>query len=113
MHRHLWVNDPDCLMLRSEDTALETEAAETWSRCVALSGGLAMVSDDLDLLGPDAQKQLEGVVAIGKESDQEARRGRPPMSPDLLAQVVPTTLTTARRELVTDPDAATSQLRDR
>jgi alpha-galactosidase len=113
MHRHLWLNDPDCLMLRSEDTALSAEAAETWARCVALSGGLALVSDDLDLLGPAARKQLEGIVAMGRESDGEARGGRPPLAPDLLAQVVPTTLTTARRELVTDPDAATSELRVR
>jgi alpha-galactosidase len=113
MHRQLWVNDPDCVMLRSEDTALGADAAETWARCVALSGGLAMVSDDLDLLGPDARMRLEEFVAIGRASDEEAARGMPPMSPDLLEQEVPTTLTTAAYELVTDPDAAISELRPR
>jgi alpha-galactosidase len=113
MHRQLWVNDPDCVMLRSEDTALGADAAETWARCVALSGGLAMVSDDLDLLDRDARKRLEEIVAIGWASDKEARRGRPPMSPDLLGRAVPTTLTTPAYDLVTDPDAATSELRPR
>jgi alpha-galactosidase len=113
MHRQLWVNDPDCVMLRSEDTALGANAAETWARCVALSGGLAMVSDDLDLLGPDARMRLEEIVAIGRASDEEARRGVPPVSPDLMGQAIPTTLTTASYELATDPYAATSDLRPR
>jgi alpha-galactosidase len=110
MHRKLWVNDPDCVMLRSEDTALSAEAAETWGRCVGLSGGLVMVSDDLALLGPAALRRLEEIVDLGRESDAKARGGHPALCPDLLNRVVPTTLTTTQHELVTDPDTGTSVL---
>ena len=49
-HRRLWANDPDCLMLRTADTALSEQQVETWARAVAASGGLALLSDDLALL---------------------------------------------------------------
>jgi len=113
MHRQLWVNDPDCVMLRTTSTALDPSAASTWDNCVALSGGLVMVSDDLDLVGPEARARLDEIVAVGRESDDEARQGRPPLSPDLLEHAVPTTLTTDHRELVADVDAASSVLRAR
>jgi alpha-galactosidase len=113
MHRQLWVNDPDCVMLRSEDTALSADAASTWGRCVGLSGGLVMVSDDLALLGPDARRRLEEIVDLGRGSDEQARAGHPALCPDLLEHRVPTTLTTKHHELVTEPDAGTSVLRGR
>jgi len=113
MHRQLWMNDPDCIMLRTTSTDLDPAAAATWARCVALSGGLVMVSDDLDLLGSEARARLDEVVAIGRSSDDAAQRGHPPTCPDLLAQTVPTILTTARHELVADVEAATSVLRTR
>ncbi len=31
-HRRLWLNDPDCLLLRTEDTRLTTAQIETWAR---------------------------------------------------------------------------------
>ena len=113
MHRQLWVNDPDCVMLRTSSTASGPDAAATWVHCVALSGGLVMVSDDLGLLGPEARARLDEIVAVGRESDDEARLGRPPLSPDLLEHAVPTTLAVGRRELVADVDTATSVLRTR
>jgi alpha-galactosidase len=113
MHRQLWVNDPDCMMLRTEDTALGADTAETWDRSVGLSGGLVMVSDDLGLLGPEARRRLEEVVNLGTASDEEARSGRPALCPDLMDRAVATTLATARHELVADPDAGTSVLRSR
>ena len=52
MHRRLWLNDPDCLMLRSEHTDLGPEAAATWATAVGVSGGMALVSDDLSAARP-------------------------------------------------------------
>ena len=52
LHRQLWLNDPDCLMLRPSETHLTTEQARTWALAVGVSGGMALVSDDLALLGP-------------------------------------------------------------
>ena len=113
MHRQLWMNDPDCIMLRTTATDLDPVAAATWAQCVGLSGGLVMVSDDLDLLGSEARTRLDEVIAIGRASDDAAQRGDPPTSPDLLVHAVPTTLATADHELVADADTATSELRNR
>jgi alpha-galactosidase len=113
MHRQLWANDPDCVMLRTEDTELGTDAALTWERCVGLSGGLVMVSDDLALLGADARARLDEVVALGRESDALAVGGDPPRCADLLEHRAPARLVAGRRELVADLDAATSELRIR
>ncbi len=111
MHRTLWVNDPDCVMLRTASTALSPTAATTWAHCVGVSGGLVMVSDDLSLLGADAFGLLGEVVALGRDSDDEASAGTPPRAPDLMDHSVPTVLAGGGHELVTDPDTATSELR--
>ena len=93
MHRRLWLNDPDCLMLRTEHTRLEPAAARAWAEVVGVSGGLAVVSDDLALLGPGARSLLDEVVATGRASDELARAGRPARADDLMAAELPTTLT--------------------
>ncbi len=110
MHRRLWLNDPDCLMLRTTDTRLPPEAAETWARAVGVSGGLALVSDDLVLLGSDAKRQLAETITIGVRSDQAAARDRGPVSPGLVESAVPTRLESAGYLLTVDPDTGTSTL---
>lgn len=102
MHRRLWLNDPDCLMLRTEDTSLSAEAARTWAHTVAASGGMALVSDDLSLLGTGARALLDEVVAIGREADAEAVDGAAPRASDLLEPGVPTTLDGGGHRLVAD-----------
>jgi alpha-galactosidase len=103
MHRRLWANDPDCLMLRTSDTALAPEASRAWAYAVGLSGGLAVVSDDLALLGPDERALLDEVVALGRAADAEAQRGRAPRCEDLLDPAGPGRLSATGRELVADP----------
>ena len=71
MHRRLWVNDPDCLMLRAERTKLEPEQMRAWALAVGVSGGMALVSDDLSLLGADARSLLDEVLALGREADAD------------------------------------------
>jgi alpha-galactosidase len=78
MHRTLWSNDPDCIMLRTADTELAPEAAERWARTVGGSGGLVLVSDDLALLGPRERRLLDEVIAGARAADAAARAGRPP-----------------------------------
>ena len=102
MHRRLWLNDPDCLMLRVERTKLEPEQMRAWALAVGVSGGMALVSDDLALLGPEARALLDEVVALGRESDAAAH---PPRCLDLMDADPPTRLATAAVELVGDPDA--------
>jgi len=73
MHRRLWLNDPDCLMLRTTDTDLTADQVRAWGDAVAESGGMALVSDDLGLLDADARALLDHVVAVGRAADDGYR----------------------------------------
>lgn len=55
LHRRWWINDPDCLLLRKNETQLSEAEVQTLVTVVALSGGSAMVSDDL--LDLDAERR--------------------------------------------------------
>jgi len=57
MHRRLWQNDPDCILLRSEQTALTQDEIYTVVTAAALCAGSLLISDDLSLLG-NAQREL-------------------------------------------------------
>lgn len=109
-HRRLWLNDPDCVMLRTSETALTQEQAVTWAHAVGVSGGMALVSDDLTLLDEGAHALLDEVVAIGRASDGVALAGAPARSHDLLGATPPHHLSAAGYELVVDPDAGSSTL---
>ena len=70
---------------------------------------MALVSDDLALLGADERALLDEVVAIGREVDAAARRP-PPSCPDLLdADSRPPSLG-AGHTLVRDPESGTATL---
>jgi alpha-galactosidase len=107
LHRRLWLNDPDCLMLRADHTELEPAQMRAWALAVGVSGGMALVSDDLALLGDDAQALLDEVVAVGREADAGAH---PPRCGDLLDHDPPTRLATASVELVGDPAAGVAHV---
>lgn len=81
MHRRLWLNDPDCLMLRTAETGLTPAEAHAWALAVGTSGGMALVSDDLALLDPGARRLLEEVVALGRSVDGRQQVGRRPRAP--------------------------------
>jgi alpha-galactosidase len=81
-HRRLWLNDPDCLMLRTTATRMAPATVERWARAVAASGGMAIVSDDLALLGADARRLLDEVLEVGRAVDRRAIEGESPESPD-------------------------------
>ena len=110
MHRRLWVNDPDCVMLRTEDTDLTPAAARTWAHAVGVSGGMALVSDDLSALGPDARALFDEVVALGRRADADARDGGGARCPDLMEHRAPALLSSAAGDLDCDPLTGTSQL---
>jgi alpha-galactosidase len=110
MHRRLWLNDPDCLMLRTDRTELEPEQLRAWALAVGVSGGMALVSDDLALLGDDARSLLDEVIALGREADAGAH---PPRCSDLLDADPPTRLATKSVELVGDPAAGVAHVQGR
>lgn len=109
MHRRLWLNDPDCLMLRSTDTALGETAARTWAQAVGVSGGMALVSDDLSLLDADSRRLLDEVVALGRTADAAAAAGDGPRCDDLLEPGPPSRLTSRAGRLEVDTFAGSSQ----
>ena len=103
MHRRLWLNDPDCLMLRSAETDLGPEAARTWARAVALSGGMVLVSDDLALLDDDATAASSTRRwQLGRRSDEAALAGTTPRCDDLMRHRDVGELTAVGQHLVVD-----------
>jgi len=52
MHRRWWINDPDCLLLRTE-TALTEAEVKTAATVIAMTGGSMLLSDDLSGLAPE------------------------------------------------------------
>jgi alpha-galactosidase len=113
LHRRWWLNDPDCLMLRSEATDLSPAAARAWATAVGASGGMALVSDDLALLGADARRLLDEVVALGREVDALAAAGAAVRCPDLLERGTPSRLECGPVRLVADlddPDGPTARV---
>ncbi|MEY2460971.1 MAG: alpha-galactosidase [Acidimicrobiaceae bacterium] len=71
MHRRLWLNDPDCVMLRPSHTDLTPEEVRRWALAVGDSGGMVLVSDDLSLLGPNERSLLDDVIARGRDVDRQ------------------------------------------
>lgn len=111
MHRRLWSNDPDCVMLRSERTELTPDAARTWARAVGVSGGLVLVSDDLSLLGAEARAVLDESIALARVADDAARAGAVARCPDLLDGPEPTRLVSAAGGITVDLDDGRSTFR--
>lgn len=91
-HRRFWINDPDCLMLRTTDTELTADQVRAWALAVAASGGMALVSDDLSTLDGGARALLAEVIEVGRRVDDAARRGPAPRCEDLMTAATPTTL---------------------
>jgi len=102
-HRRLWSNDPDCLMLRTTETALTAEENELWTRAVALSGGSAFVSDDLALLDDTARRRFAAAIALGRSCDADAASGRGPHCDEFLNATGTLTMSCGPRELAVDP----------
>lgn len=49
LHRRWWINDPDCLLVRS-DTRLTLPEVQSLATAIALTGGSLLLSDDLPAL---------------------------------------------------------------
>ncbi len=45
MHNRLWINDPDCILVRQDDNELTIDEVILWATVVAMSGGIVMLSD--------------------------------------------------------------------
>lgn len=66
LHNRWWINDPDCLLLRTgtEFTQAEVECQAT---LIAMSGGMLLLSDDLQKVAPERLRIAEALLPlIGK-----------------------------------------------
>ncbi|HZC47330.1 MAG TPA: glycoside hydrolase family 36 protein, partial [Candidatus Acidoferrum sp.] len=72
MHRRLWLNDPDCLMLRARETRLTADERAALAATIVASGGMLLISDDMNLLDAEAGKLFRAVAQIAREIDSNS-----------------------------------------
>jgi len=63
MHSRWWVNDPDCLLIRS-DSELTLPEVQSLATAIALTGGALLLSDDLPKLPPDRLRIAEQLLPL-------------------------------------------------
>ncbi len=63
-HSRLWLNDPDCLLLRDSETALTAEEVRTLATVIGMSGGMLLDSDDLTRLPPERRAMLTRLLPL-------------------------------------------------
>jgi alpha-galactosidase len=83
MHRRLWLNDPDCLMLRARETRLTADERAALASTIVASGGMLIISDDMSLLDAEAGKLFRAVAQIAAEIDSNAVQ-QPVLALDLM-----------------------------
>jgi alpha-galactosidase len=62
LHNRWWVNDPDCILVRQEDTRLTPAEVQSLATVISLSGGSLIVSDDLTMLSAERIEWLEWLL---------------------------------------------------
>lgn len=75
MHRRLWLNDPDCLMSRSADTALAPHEAHTLATAIAVTGGMLLFSDDVPKLTEESRRLVAETLRVAREVDEAGEVG--------------------------------------
>jgi len=67
MHRTLWQNDPDCLLVREDRSRLTLDEVRSLATVIALSGGMVLLSDDLPRLSPERIDIAREVLRLSGE----------------------------------------------
>lgn len=62
MHRRLWLNDPDCLLVRDRNTRLSHAEVESLVTVLGVSGGMLFLSDNLPHLSAERLAMAETVL---------------------------------------------------
>ncbi|MFW9863127.1 MAG: alpha-galactosidase [Candidatus Thorarchaeota archaeon] len=68
MHNRWWKNDPDCLMLRHEDTNTTLDELRLWMTAIALSGGMLLISDNVAELSEERLHMFDKLLPIYPKS---------------------------------------------
>lgn len=74
MHGRWWTNDPDCLVVRADDTQLSLAEVQGWASVVALSGGMVFIGDDVSRVD---ESRLRLLARLLPASGQAASTGEP------------------------------------
>ena len=77
LHRRLWLNDPDCLMSRSDQTRLSRDEARSLAAVTAVTGGMVLFSDDVPKLAPESVELVARTIALAREVDAGSQPGEP------------------------------------
>jgi alpha-galactosidase len=85
MHRRFWLNDPDCLMLRTTATKLTANERHALAATIAASGGMLIISDDMALLGAEESTLYRAAAGLGRSVDANAVTN-PVLAIDLMAR---------------------------
>lgn len=88
MHRRLWQNDPDCLMVRTGDTELTRGEREALATAVAATGGSCVFSDDLTRLAEEERALLRATLEHAAAVDSSGVPGVARVA-DLLEAEIP------------------------
>ncbi len=64
MHGRLWINDPDCLMIRRRKNKLTLREIQSMASVYAVTGGMLLLSDDMDLVEADRLDLAEKTIAL-------------------------------------------------
>jgi alpha-galactosidase len=64
LHRRLWLNDPDCLLLRSQDIGLTPNERELYALAAGTLDNMIIESDDLALVDDQGLRLLRKAVAL-------------------------------------------------
>jgi alpha-galactosidase len=74
MHRRLWLNDPDCLVARSQ-TELSDAEVRTLATAIAATGGMFAFSDDLPSLAPERRGLVRDTLLAARRVDARGLPG--------------------------------------
>ena len=69
LHRRLFINDPDCLLLRPTDTELEADDRTFLVSVIAGVGGFTIISDDMTLYTDAEWRLLEAMRSVLEDVD--------------------------------------------
>ncbi|NQU26756.1 MAG: hypothetical protein HQ528_00560, partial [Candidatus Marinimicrobia bacterium] len=61
-HKKLWLNDPDCLLVRDRNSKLKPAEVRTLVTLLGLTGGMLFLSDDLTRLEPERLEWAKAVL---------------------------------------------------
>lgn len=64
LHNRLWLNDPDCVIVRQDDTSLTLDEVHLWATIVALSGGHVFLSDRMRDVSEDRLRILDQMLPL-------------------------------------------------